>query len=236
MTAIFIGWGASAVVIIGLALALGFVMKPAVPLFGILIDTRGRYSLTHLQLVFWSIIVLSLVSGVFWGRLTEVSDPLSFTIPDELLGLLGITAGSAVTATAIKAAKNITRPNAVAASSKELDRPRLSQIFLIEEGEFADKVIDVTKFQNFIITIVLMVAYIGLAIDAIEHAGTAAKLTVLPGFSGTFLVLVGISHAAYIAGKLPDRTGTPEGLTVDLKPAGAGELPPGVLARNPPPT
>ena len=97
MTGIYVAWGASALVIVALAIGLSFLMKPPHPLLGILIDNRGRYSLTHFQLVVWSIVILSLISGVFWGRLAEgVSDPLSFKIPSEVLGLLGITVGSAV--------------------------------------------------------------------------------------------------------------------------------------------
>ncbi len=236
MTGVYIAWAVSAIVILGLAVALSYVMKPPCPPLGILIDSRGRYSLTHFQLVLWSIVILSLISGVFWGRIAEgVHEPLSFTIPSEVLGLLGISVGSAVTAAAIKTAKNITRPDAIAASSKGTDRPRFSQVFLLEEGEFADKVVDVTKFQNFIITIILVAAYVGLAINAIEEAGNAANVASLPGFSGTFLVLAGISQAGYIAGKLPNNAGTPEGLTVGMKPAIAGApLPAGVAARNPP--
>ena len=32
----------------------------------LLIDTRGRYSLTHFQIVLWSLIVISLITGLFW--------------------------------------------------------------------------------------------------------------------------------------------------------------------------
>jgi xanthosine utilization system XapX-like protein len=69
-----------------------------------MIDSRGRFSLTHLQLVLWPLVVLSLVAGVFFGRLwAGVDDPLGFDIPSELLGVLGISVGSAVTAQCVKA-------------------------------------------------------------------------------------------------------------------------------------
>ena len=235
MTEIFVFWAVSAVAILALAIGLSFVMRPTRPLFGILIDARGRYSLTHFQVVGWSILILSLLSGVFWGRLVDgASDPLGFTIPDQVLGLLGISAGSAVLVTAVKASKDATRPASVAASS-DADLPRFSQIFLLEEGEFADKVIDVTKFQNFIITIVLVIAYVGLAINAIEDAGSAEAMSSLPGFSGTFLVLVGISQAAYVAGKVPNQAGAPSGLTLaNRADVAANRLPEGFAARRAP--
>ncbi len=74
--------------------------------------------------------------------------------------------------------------------------------------------IDITKFQNFVITIVLVVAYVALAIQTIVDADTAAAVAALPGFSGTFLTLLGISHAGYVLGNLPPERGEPAGLTV----------------------
>ena len=77
--------------------------------------------------------------------------------------------------------------------------------------------VDITKFQNFVITVVLVLGYIGLAVHTITAAGYATKVTALPGFSGTFLVLLGISHAAYLAGKLPSPAGQPTGLSVESR-------------------
>jgi hypothetical protein len=230
MTAIYLAWAISAVLLLALAAALGGLMTPARFPIGILIDQRGRYSLSNLQLVMWSIIVLSLLSGVFWGRLVDgVANPAAFSIPANVLGLLGISAGSAATATAVKASKDATRSASIAASADE-DKPRFSQVFLQEEGASADKVVDVSKYQNFVITIVLGVAYVALAAHAIDHAATAARLTSLPNFSSTFLVLLGISHGAYLAGKLPNPAGTPQGLTMAKVTAAKVAGP-----RNPPP-
>jgi hypothetical protein len=238
MTAIYAAWAISAVVLVALAALLGGLTTPARFPLGILIDQRGRYSLSNLQLVMWSIIVLSLVSGVFWGRLVDgVANPLSFSIPANVLALLGISGGSAATAAAVKASKDATRSASIAASASQ-DMPRFSQVFLQEEGASADKVVDVSKYQNFIVTLILGAAYVALAIHAIDHSATAASLKKLPDFSGTFLVLLGISHGAYVAGKLPNPAGTPQGLTM-AKVAAASA--PGAKAlavadpRNPPP-
>jgi hypothetical protein len=226
------------VVLILVAVLLSTVMKPPRVPLGILIDNRGRYSLTHFQLVMWTILILSLVSGVFWGRLIEgVSDPLSFKIPGEVLGLLGISVGSAVLASTVKATKNANNPQSVAASSK-LDLPRFSQMFMVEEGEQADKVVDVTKYQNFAITLILLAAYTALAIHTVSDAASAAAVGSLPKFSETFLILVGISQAAYVGGKVVpgEKGGEPEGLTlanrghVDAAVAAAGTLPAAVAA------
>jgi hypothetical protein len=207
MSSVFVAWALSAGALFALALALGRTIRRGY--FGILIDNRGRYSLTHLQLVLWSIVIISLISGVFWGRLFDnAGGALKFTFPDELLALFGITVGSAVTASVVKSAKDTDRPGAMAASDEQ-HPPRFAQIFLLEEGALADHVIDVTKFQNFWFTIILVAAYIGLAVSTIKDAESAAKIVALPGFSGNFTTLLGISHAAYIAGKLPNRPGPP---------------------------
>jgi hypothetical protein len=64
--AVFVAWIVSAVIMTLVALVLGMIIHRG-PL-GILIDQRGRYSLTHFQLVFWSLIIISLISGVFFAR------------------------------------------------------------------------------------------------------------------------------------------------------------------------
>jgi hypothetical protein len=234
MTAIFVSWAISALIIAGLAAIIGYAVTSKRGVFGILVDQRGRFSLTHFQLVAWTIAVLSLISGVFWGRLVDgVADPLSFSIPDEVLGLLGITLGSSVATTVVKSAKDEMAPQRIAASNAT-DRPRFAQVFLLEEGLYADKVIDITKFQNFVITLVLLVAYVALAVEMIDDAATAADVTALPSFSGTFITLLGISHATYVAGKLPSQQGTPPGLTVANRlEADPDEMPSSFAARNP---
>jgi hypothetical protein len=220
METFFIAWAVSGLIMLLVAWLLGKVIRG--DSLGILVDSRGRYSLTQVQIVVWTIVVLSLVFGVFFARLLDgdASTALSFDIPDELLLVMGISVGSAVVATAVKTAKDSSDPERIAASN-DSDRPRLAQIFLLEEGQMADRAIDVTKFQNFLITVVLVIAYVALAADAIGGLESIDDLTSLPAFGGTFVVLLGISHAAYLAGKLPSPAGTPEGLTVALKEEGA---------------
>src|SRR5664279_1281090 len=170
--AIFLSWAGSAAAIALLAVFLGYRASVSSGPLGILIDGRGRFSLTHLQLVAWTIVVLSLICGICLGRWFEgLKDPLGFSVPSQVLGLLGVAGGSAVIAGGVKSTKDATSPDQVAASN-DVDKPRLSQIFLAEEGAFADQVIDVAKFQGFIVTVVLIIAYVGLAIQAINNAGS----------------------------------------------------------------
>ncbi|MGD0454203.1 MAG: hypothetical protein ABSB69_11455 [Solirubrobacteraceae bacterium] len=231
MTAILLAWAASAAILLGLAAVLGSrVRLPGEPgkmlklwVIAILVDNRGRFSLNRLQLVAWSIVVISLVSGVFFGRLIEgVEDPLNFTIPDRVLGLLGISIGTGVTTGAVKATKKvkaeadkIAAPAAGKAASRlatyqaTLKEPSFWQVFMLEEGDYADDAVDVTKFQGFAITIVLVVAYVAMAIHSIVETKVASGVMSLPNIAGTFLVLLGISYGGYIGGKLPTQTGSP---------------------------
>jgi hypothetical protein len=194
---------------------------------GILRDNRGRYSLSHVQILLWTLVLLPLITGVAAGRLLgdAAGGPLGFTIPDSVLALLGISVGSTVAARAIKAGKN-TRRQANIAASDRLDPPHLGQILLVEEGRQADRLIDVTKFQSLVITLILAGSYVAMAASQIRRAGSAAELTSLPDLAGTFGVLLAISHAGYLAGKLPDQPGIPEGrVLLDVtSPARAREL------------
>lgn len=237
MATILLTWLISAGAMVLLAVLLG--LRARGRLLGILIDSRGRYSLAQFQLVVWTILLISLVSGVFWGRLAEGSaNPFGFVVPPDVVGVLGIALASTMMAGVVKASKDATYGDCVAASDRVRDLPRLSQIFMQEEGPLADRVVDVTKFQNFVITITLVVGYAALATTLIENAATAAKVATVPGFSGAFITLLGISHAGYLAGKLPVASGgnPAPGLTVatlgtDIQPANPRN-PPRALARN----
>jgi hypothetical protein len=209
VNALYLAWALSALVLALVAVLLGRSIHRG--WLGIIVDTRGRYSLSQLQIVLWTVLVVSLVSGVFWARLFEGvgGQALEFGIPNELLVVLGISVGSTVVAGAVKQDKDMSRPQFVAATDAA-HRPRLSQVFLAEEGAMADKVVDVAKFQNFWFTLLLVAAYVGLAIDAIQAAGSVLNFDELPGFNQAFVALLGVSHAGYLAGKLPSRPGAPD--------------------------
>lgn len=235
---IYWAWAGAALVMLFAAAYLGANVRGSV--LGVLIDTRGRFSLSHFQMVLWTLLALSLIAGVAAGRLLAgIPDALSFSIPTTLLAVMGISIASTASAIVVKSAKDVQAPERIAASDAS-DRPRFSQIFLVEEGEFADKVIDITKFQNFWFTLILVAAYAVFAAKRIGELGTA--MTALPDFNETLVLLLGISHAGYLAGKMPARPGNPEGLTVAGKLAGAkpvvtlraSEVPPAeYVPRNP---
>ena len=190
-------WGISAVALLVLA---GLAGKASThkSILGILIDNRGRFAMNRVQLVTWNILILSSFAAAFF---------MTFKIPvmdNTLLALLGISVGSGATAGAVKSGKDVAKKDIARVgkkvtfsdgTDKEFVR-KFSQVFLEEEGGEADKVVSVTKFQNFIFTIVLAILYVVLAV---KEGG-------MPTFSDQAIWLIGISHGGYIAGKIPDRS------------------------------
>jgi len=167
--------------------------------FAILIDSRGRISLTHLQVVMWTLLVLSTLLGLLTSDLIKNwtggsgLQTTALAIPDTLLALMGISAGSAATAVAAKSAKDLKEEKGTNDQSKP--RAFLRQVITQEEGAKVDKVVDVTKFQNFIFTAVAGLVYVVLTMQAQDY----------PKFDSQMVWLIGISHAGYVAGKLPKR-------------------------------
>lgn len=192
-------WLASLIVLLALAVWIG--RQTGRGYLGILIDGRGRYSLTHFQIVLWTIVILSSALGVLISR---GFDPTNFGLSPQLLGLMGISAGSAVLATSVKGSKDAQRSTANVArvgtftfsdGTETTITPRLAQMWLEEEGDQADKSVSITKYQNFIFTLVILGFYVTLA-------WTKCGLPVLPE---NVVWLIGISHAGYVGGKVPDK-------------------------------
>jgi hypothetical protein len=209
MTTLYVAWATTAAVLLLAAIVVGVQIRGK--LLGVLIDTRERYSLTQFQIVTWTIVLLSLISGVFWARLIDGSGgqgALDFSIPDELLVVMGITVGSTVAAITVKASKDHLRSSNVA-RTPTIDKATFFQLFTVEEGQGADTTVDVTKFQNFWITLLLVAAYVVLCVDHFNDISNAAQISALPSFDSDFVKLLAISHGAYLAGKIPNRDGTP---------------------------
>ncbi len=173
---------------------------------GILIDERQRFSLTHLQIVLWSLVLLSLLAAIFLARLvngTNGGDALNFTIPQEILTLAAISGGSAVLSTAVKSTRTESvRMQNVVPGTTDPKPPYFSQVFMVEEGANIDKVIDVTGFQNFFLTLIAVSAYVVMAASVLAETKVP---TAFPGFNSDLLWLIGISHAAYVGGKFPEK-------------------------------
>jgi hypothetical protein len=202
MNSIYISWVISAIVLILSAGWVGYSAKKN--MLGILLDSRGRFSLSQFQVVLWTILIFSLLSGTFIARLLNgVDDPFNITIPDQLLVVMGISIGSTAAATAIKAAKDLD-PNVTIKDANNTN-PQLSQVYMVEEGKGPDNTVDIAKFQHLWLILIVAGAYMLTAIAVISRLTTPADFNMLPGFDNTMVTLLAISHAGYLAGKLPNK-------------------------------
>ncbi|MCR3749191.1 hypothetical protein [Lentzea californiensis] len=218
MATTFWAWIVSALVIVLLAV----VVPSRLGAQNVLRDGRGRYSLSRVQVTVWTVVLLSLISGMAFGRFAAGQvDVAGFQIPDQVLWLLGISVGSGVVAGAIKVTKSASHPDTVAAYPLGAGSGRFWEMLTAEEGASAGKSIDLAKFQNFVITVLLVLIYVAQAVSAFRVVDNPAGIAGLPEFSEAFLVLLAVSHAGYLLGKVPSPAGTPEGGTMAQRLASA---------------
>lgn len=194
---------------------------------------------------------------------------LDIEIPIVLLQVMGISFASGAAAPAILSLKaEANRPptaalnaaatrlgaevNAVGKVFVRTDScpPLFRDLFQSDDAAAAGTV-DISKVQQFIVTLILWSVYFAMLFE-LFYAGAANSLlpgnkvdttTHLPPFSSTFVYLLAISHAGYLAYKavpVPPSTdggtGTASPSRAVGQPAGGPARPSTVLQRPPPPT
>jgi hypothetical protein len=200
-----VAWFVSLAILVAVAAWAGRQIRGST--LGILIDSRGRYSLNHLQTALWTFVGLSAVMGVAIARaFLPEADLLDFKIPPELLQLMGISLGTATLVGAAKNGKDVPGSARIARvgvftqsnGTQRTITARFAQVFMEEEGDQADQVVSITKFQNVMITALAALAYLA---QVWKEGGPGG----LPAPTENFVWLVGISHAGYLGGKLPTK-------------------------------
>lgn len=220
----------AAILAIGWAVGLGAYRC----LFGLWINGQYRYSLSSAQISLWTILVLApfvtitLLQNALLAPQLRISNTLSFSpeIPGLLYALMGITFTSTLLAKYILSVKNasadepdetgITRAGRLIANSDGLIKnsdPREASpmdFFLAEEDVDRGK-LDISRFQNVLITLVLIASYAVALAQMMESVRPAAILGALvtpqplfpqlPTITGSFLALLMVSHAAYLISK-----------------------------------
>jgi hypothetical protein len=97
---------------------------------GLLIDERNKLSLSRLQMILWTVVVLSgFLTAALWNcRSEQNKQPLSIAIPSQLWLLMGISTASLVATPLIRSTKTSQPPNAPEtmseAAKKELARTK----------------------------------------------------------------------------------------------------------------
>jgi hypothetical protein len=195
---------------------------------GILIDARNKMSLSRLQFVAWTLVVLSaILTAALTNLATEWLTPLDFTVPSQLWVLMGISTASLVGSPAILSNK---RDRKTKADSREAllgalkeggydaideedpglivrnttpGKARWADLLKGEElGNAAH--VDLGKMQMFFFTFVLVVSY-AAAISAM-FSDVEGTITELPQIQDGMNVLLGISHTGYLSSKAISHT------------------------------
>jgi len=192
---------------------------------GIFIDRRYVISLSRVQVVLWTVLVVSAILAAGLWNLHKELDALSFTIPGELWALMGISTASSVGASLIISNKEASpgaseeqfnrqaslsgTPAAPAAdlirsgvlvTNKTPQMARWSDMITGDEsGNFAS--IDISKVQMLLFTVIAVLVY-GLSLWTLFQALTVeGGFTEFPEFDKSILTLIGISHAGYLSYK-----------------------------------
>ncbi len=202
---------------------------------GILIDGRNRMSLSRLQMLSWTLVVLS---ALLTAALTNMSvpelgwsSPMNIDIPSQLWVVMGISTASLVGAPAILSTKRDRKPNpqelrqTVSELSKQgykkVDRkvesvlmrntdPRAASWGELLKGEESGNAanVDLGKLQMFFFTFILVVGY-AAAIGAMFRDPGA--IVGLPSVGDGMNTLLGISHTGYLANKAISHSREAEG-------------------------
>ncbi|OAV51476.1 hypothetical protein A6U98_01435 [Rhizobium sp. WYCCWR10014] len=191
---------------------------------GVLIDSRNRLSLSRLQVLFWSVLVLSLfsVTSIFLVGATGTVGALP-QYPWAIWALLGISIGTTPLSGLILLSKSTQPPQPNAEQSIMAD-PNSTNVGRVEVNlsqngwsfldffrgeEVANRnEIDISRFQYFVITLVLMIIFVGLVTNELWTLQTAqdwlawAKDKSYPHLNETFIGLLALSHGSYLGMKL----------------------------------
>ncbi len=199
---------------------------------GILIDRRNKMSLSRLQLLAWTLLILS---AILIGALSNVSAgsaaPLEIEIPSQLFTLMGISVAGAVGSMAVLSSaeqKKVDRSirdnvadrlhknesvkvdpdnDSIVVRNIGPSDARWGDLLKGDEVGTAESV-DMGKLHMFFFTFILIVGY-GAAVSV--EFGTGALITKIPAVQDGMNVLLGISHTGYLAAKAITQTPTVSG-------------------------
>lgn len=170
----------------------------------LLVDERGRWSLSRLQSIAW----MSLLLPTFWTMAMVrlfggAADPLALDMDQNLWALLGISAVSLVGSPLVLARKQSSSPELLDVP-RNLGRsaPGPRDLVRGEDAGNAD-VLDLSRVQMAFFTAVALCIYFALCWHALSTQHPTAL--VFPPVSADLVALLGISHATYLANKNIDR-------------------------------
>jgi hypothetical protein len=171
---------------------------------GILIDYRNKLSLARLQVLAWTLLILSAyLAAVLLNIGLEGDDVLNIKIPSELWIVMGISTGSTVGASLLLAQKDNQNSNGSANEQPILhthENPHKAlwgDMLKGDDRALAD-VVDIGKLQMFLFTFILILAYAAVIAKQFQ---SGSVITQLPEIGDGMNVLLGISHMGYLSKK-----------------------------------
>lgn len=221
---------------------------------GVLWSNRNTYSLSRLQVVMWTWLVLSALLAVTisraWGLFGQGASSglpaaLNIFIPSQLLTVMGISIASSAAAPTILSLKSQNQPPSQSALDAAAARtnadvhavgsvyvrpdecpPMIKDLFQSDDASAAGTV-DVSKVQQFAVTVILWAVYLGMLVQLMFTGvsgfvpdNLAKGTTGLPALSDSFVYLLGISHAGYLAYKAAPMTQPAAGNAPGTPPSG----------------
>ena len=179
----------------------------------------GSYSLSRLQATVWAYVIIAYQISTFIAVASMGMDRLhefSLVFSEEAIWLLGLSLGSYLTVKGITVAKQTQAPPPAVIRAKKMDhKASWSDFVCTDEG------LDLSRFQMLIWTLFAVVTFVVSYfnyIDKILETGTGGGSvasffplfsdqdengrTILPTVDMSFIVLMGLSHGAYIGRKL----------------------------------
>lgn len=229
-------WLLDLMILLAFVVAVGVVAKGR--LDGVLVDERNKLSLSRLQTVLWSIVVIgSLIAFALIRLKANVPDPLNVPVPEELLIAIGITTTALVGSPLIRnikeqpdkeanavqqsatlrrlggAAESVSTRGLIVVNGTPTKASWIDMLRGEEAGNAA--ALDVGKIQMFWFTGLLLAAYLvmigaQLPPDGAPATVIAEKLKGLPELGASFIALLAISNGTYLANKAAPHTAPPE--------------------------
>ena len=179
---------------------------------GTVMSARNRLSLSRLQMLGWTLLVLSALATAAASNFAQTGSmsALAIDIPGELLAAMGIAATSMVAAPALlslKAASPLGRAESAPLHlssgihvRESAERASWLDIFRGDEMGNCDTP-DLSKIQQFLITLVLILLYGVLIGGMLYRLPPEGLFAAFPKLSDNVVWLLGVSHAGYLAYK-----------------------------------
>lgn len=174
------GGGIGLIILIGFFVALSR-SAGVHPLDLIITSDDNRFSLSRLQFWLWFVVVI-----ISWGAISWATRRL-YAVPDNLYILMGVNVAATVASSAITAAKG-TFPRA--------GKPNFFRDIFMD----SKKTLDLPRVQMFVWTLIILVGYVAVVIEHYRQA-----LPSLPNIPEGLIVLMGLSHGAYLGAKATEK-------------------------------